>query len=131
MRVLLDSHTLIWFYSGNERLTQKAKEIIENTQNECFLSLTSVWEMAIKIKLGKMNLGVSLEQFVEDVTENGIQMLGVELKHILKTQELDFHHRDPFDRLIFSQAITESMVLLSADSIADLYFENETIKRIW
>ena len=78
-----------------------------------------------------MDLGVSLERFVEDVTENGVKVLVVELKHILKTQELEFHHRDPFDRLIFSQAITENMVLLSADGIADLYFANESVKRIW
>lgn len=131
MRVLLDSHTLIWLYSGNERLSQKAKEVIENTQNECFLSLASVWEMAIKIKLGKMNLSVSLERFVEDVTENGILVLSVELAHILKTQELESFHKDPFDRLLFSQAITENMVLLSADEIADSYFANESVKRVW
>lgn len=127
----MDSHTLIWLYSGNERLSPKAGEIIENTQNECFISLASVWEMAIKIKLGKMNLGVSLGNFIEDVTENGIFILPVEMVHILKTQELEFHHKDPFDRLLFSQAITENMVLLSADEIADSYFANESVKRIW
>lgn len=131
MRILLDSHTLIWLYSGNERLSQAAKNVIEDTRNECFISLASIWEMAIKIKLGKMNLGVSLDRFVEDVVENGIQLLAVDLVHVLKTQELDFHHRDPFDRLIFSQAISENMVLLSADVIADLYFANENVKRIW
>ncbi len=87
--------------------------------------------MAIKIKLGKMNLGVSLGNFIEDVTENGIFILPVEMVHILKTQELEFHHKAPFDRLLFSQAITENMVLLSADEIADSYFANESVKRIW
>ena len=124
-------HTLIWFYSGNERLSPKAKEVIEGTQNECFISLVSVWEMAIKIKLGKMNLGVPLDRFVEDIIENGIQVLSIDLMHILKMQELDFHHKDPFDRLLFSQVITENMAFLSADEIADLYFASESVKRIW
>lgn len=131
MKVLLDSHTLIWLYAGNDRLSLKAKEVIENTQNDCFLSLVSVWEMAIKIKLGKMNLGVTLDRFVEDLMVNGIQMLTVDLSHIIRTQTLEFHHRDPFDRLIFAQAISENMVLLSADEIADAYFANENVKRIW
>jgi PIN domain nuclease of toxin-antitoxin system len=131
MKVLLDTHTVIWFYAGHERLEQKPKQIIENTNTVCFLSLASIWEMAIKIKLGKMNLGVSLERFIEDITENGIQILPVEVEHILKTQDMAFHHRDPFDRLIFCQAIVENMVLVSADEVADLYFANESVKQIW
>lgn len=131
MKVLLDSHTLIWLYGGNERLSLKAKEVIENPINECFLSLASVWEMAIKIKLGKMNLGVSLEDFLTDVFENGIQILDIGINHILKTQDLDFHHRDPFDRLIIAQAIVENMALVSVDEVVDLYFANEAVKRIW
>lgn len=132
MKILLDSHTLIWLYTGNERLSKKARETIENTQNECFLSLASIWEMSLKIRLGKMSVGgVPLAQFVADLVENGIQILGVELPHILKIQTMEFHHRDPFDRMLISQAISENMNLVSVDKIADLYFENETVKRIW
>ena len=131
MKILLDSHSLIWLYTGNERLSKKAKETIEDTQNECFLSLSSVWELSIKIRLDKMNIGVPLNLFVADLMENGIQILGIELLHILTIQTMEFHHRDPFDRMLFAQAIAENMNLISVDKIADLYFENEVVKRIW
>jgi PIN domain nuclease of toxin-antitoxin system len=74
---------------------------------------------------------VPLNHFVADVVENGIQILDIGLLHILKIQEMEFHHRDPFDRILFSQAIVENMRLVSVDKIADLYFENEMVKRIW
>jgi PIN domain nuclease of toxin-antitoxin system len=131
MNVLLDSHTLIWFYTGAEQLSEKAKSLIEKNEITCYFSMASIWEMAIKIRLNKMNIGVSLQRFVEDVMDNGIQLLPVELPHILKTQVLEFHHRDPFDRLIFAQAMTENMILLSADAVADLYFEQTAVKRVW
>lgn len=132
MKILLDSHTLIWLYTGNERLSRKARETIENLQNECFLSLASIWEMSLKIRLGKMNIrGISLAQFVADLVENGIQILGIEISHILKIQTMEFHHRDPFDRMLIAQSISENMNMISVDKIADLYFENETVKRIW
>jgi PIN domain nuclease of toxin-antitoxin system len=132
MKILLDSHTLIWLYTGNEKLSKDARKAIEDPQNEIFISLASIWEMSIKIRLGKMFIGdVPLNQFVADVVENGIQILDIGLLHILKIQEMEFHHRDPFDRILFSQAIVENMRLVSVDKIADLYFENEMVKRIW
>jgi PIN domain nuclease of toxin-antitoxin system len=131
MKMLLDSHTLIWLYTGNERLSKKAKNIISDERNECFLSVATIWEMALKIKLGKMNIGVPLHRFVEDVVDNGIQILQVSLIHILHTQNLGFHHRDPFDRMLISQAIMENMDFVSVDAIVDLYLANESVKRIW
>lgn len=86
MRVLLDTHALIWLYTGNERLSKKAKKVIEDSENECFISLVSVWEMAVKIKIGKMDLGVPLDDFLKDIIENGIQLLDISVEHILKTQ---------------------------------------------
>jgi PIN domain nuclease of toxin-antitoxin system len=131
MKILLDSHTLIWLYTGNERLSEIAKNIISDETNECFMSIATVWEMALKIKLGKMNIGVPLHRFVEDVVDNGIQILHIELAHIFNTQNLDFHHRDSFDRMLISQAIIESMNFVSSDTIADLYFANQNVNRIW
>lgn len=127
----MDTHALIWLYTGNERLSEKAKNVIEDSENEYFLSLASLWEMAIKIKLDKMDLGVPLDDFIKDVIENGIQLLDISLAHILKTQELEFHHRDPFDRLIIAQAIVENMALVSVDEVVDLYLASEAVKRIW
>ncbi|MDX2285001.1 MAG: type II toxin-antitoxin system VapC family toxin [Bacteroidia bacterium] len=131
MQVLLDSHVLIWLYLGDQKLSTQARNLIESSDSECFMSLASVWEIAIKSKLGKINIGVPVEDFVADIIENGIQMLRIDLKHILATQRMEFHHRDPFDRLLFAQAIVENMVLISADEIADVYFEREPVKRVW
>jgi PIN domain nuclease of toxin-antitoxin system len=131
MKILLDSHTLIWLYTGNERLSQLAKTTISDETNECFMSVATIWEMALKIKLDKMNIGVPLHRFVEDVVDNGIQILQINLIHIFNTQNLAFHHRDPFDRMLVSQAIVENMNFVSADTIVDLYFEKEKVKRMW
>jgi PIN domain nuclease of toxin-antitoxin system len=131
MKILLDSHALIWLYTGNERLSQLAKNTISDETNEYFMSGATIWEMALKIKLGKMNIGVPLHRFVEDVVENGIQILQINLTHIFNTQNLAFHHRDPFDRMLVSQAIVENMNFVSADTIVDLYFEKEKVKRMW
>lgn len=131
MRLLLDSHTLIWLYMGNPQLSQAAKNSIAHSTSICYVSVATVWEMAIKIKLGKLSIGAPLHLFVEELVQNGIQLLPIEVKHLLKTQDFPFHHRDPFDRLLAAQAIIEKMDLVSADTIMDSYFETTSIKRIW
>lgn len=131
MKLLLDTHALIWFYENAPELSAQAKTAIEEPANELFVSLTSFWEMSIKMGLGKMNISTSLEKFAEDVTNNGIQLLPLEMKHIVQYQTLPFHHRDPFDRMIVSQALTEGMSIVSVDDIIDEYLKGSFVQRIW
>jgi PIN domain nuclease of toxin-antitoxin system len=131
MKLLLDTHALIWFYENAPELSAQAKTAIEDPANESFASLTSFWEMSIKMGVGKLSISAPLEKFVEDVTNNGIQLLPVEMKHIIHYQTLPFHHRDPFDRMIVAQVLTEGMNIVSADKIFDEYLKSNSVHRVW
>ena len=128
MRLLADTHTFLWMVEGNPHLSLKAREALENPENETWLSLVSVWEMAIKISTGKLSLNQPLETYITEQTAvNGIQLLPLSLQYVLSVESLPFHHRDPFDRLLVAQATVESMPLISADQIFDEY----GIVRLW
>ena len=116
MILLLDTHALIWFFSGDSNLSEEAKEAFLNTENKLFFSKASLWEITIKISLGKLVLAERWLSILENEMEsNGIQWLGIEIAHCKVLADLPFHHRDPFDRLLISQAISESMSIVSID----------------
>ena len=115
MRILLDTHILLWFIEGNERLSQKIKSIIEDLDNDRFTSVVSLWEIVLKTNLGKLELKKSLEEFIESLADNDIQIIGLETHHLKDLVGLPFHHRDPFDRTLIAQAISENMTLISID----------------
>ncbi len=94
---------------------------------EPWMSIASVWEMSIKVSLGKLDISGSFEEVMDDIYGNGIQLLPITFYHTLQQYKLPFHHRDPFDRMIVSQAIAEDMSIISADSQLDAY----SIRRIW
>ncbi len=128
MRVLLDTHAFLWLVTNDERLSEAAKSAFLDTGNSLFLSIASAWEMAIKVSLGKLTLSQPLEYLLPDqLGENGIGLLDIKLEHVLKLANLTFHHRDPFDRLLVAQAVSEGLPLLSADVAMDAY----PITRIW
>jgi PIN domain nuclease of toxin-antitoxin system len=117
MKLLLDTHALIWFISGDKRLGKQAKEAFLNQNNMLFFSKVSLWEITIKISLGKLVLAERWLTLIEkEMTSNGIQWLEIEIDHLKILADLPFHHRDPFDRLLISQAISESMSIVSIDS---------------
>ena len=127
-RFLLDTHTFLWWASDAPELSTTACNIISETRNECFLSMASCWEMAINSSLGKLRLSKPVDRFVQDlVTENGFRLLAIDLHHTSKVEALPFHHRDPFDRLIIAQAITEGLTIVSADNS----FSDYAVKCIW
>jgi PIN domain nuclease of toxin-antitoxin system len=96
--------------------------------NELLLSVASVWEMAIKASLGKLRLATTLGGLLDDARANlGVGLLQIAPEHAMRVQDLPFHHRDPFDRLLASQAIADRLVMLSADSVFDRY----GVRRIW
>ena len=128
MNILLDSHTLIWFSQNSPQLSSSAIEILEDRNNLLFLSLVSVWEIQIKVQLGKLNLDISLSEIVKDQTKiNDVQILPMKLSHIWTLDTLLYYHKDPFDRLLISQAITENLIILGVDSVFDSY----PVEKIW
>jgi PIN domain nuclease of toxin-antitoxin system len=116
MRLLLDTHVLIWLDIAGGRLSASAQRAIQDPQNTLYLSLVSVWEMQIKIQLGKLHLNSSLSTTLESQQQiNGIQLLPIQLTHILALNNLPYHHNDPFDRLLITQAQTENLILVTND----------------
>lgn len=128
MNVLLDTHAFLWFVNDSPRLSQPARVLLESDETQPFISTASLWEIAIKISLGKLSLTQPYETFIsQQLALNGIGLLNIGIEHIVAVANLHFHHRDPFDRLIVIQAKIENMALVSADSIFDIY----DIERIW
>lgn len=116
MRALLDTHAFLWWITDDPRLSRRAREIIADGRNELFFSAVSGWEIAIKARLGRLEVPENLERFVaEQLSQNAIQALPIYLSHALHTYTLPDHHRDPFDRLLISQALLEKLPVLSAD----------------
>ena len=122
MKVLLDTNVFIWLNDAPHRLRAKVMTVVANPDNDLFLSLTSIWEMQIKIQLGKLQLNDPLPDILRtQQVENNLQILTINLNHIWSLENLPYHHRDPFDRLLIAQAQTEGMTLVSADGIFELY----------
>lgn len=128
MKLLLDTHALIWLISGDNRLGEQAKEAFLNSDNKLYFSKASLWEMTIKISLGKLVLSENwLAAIEKEMISNGIQWLEIEIDHCKILADLPFHHRDPFDRLLISQAISEAMNIISIDS----QFSHYPLDIIW
>jgi PIN domain nuclease of toxin-antitoxin system len=131
MNVLLDTHALIWLFDGSNELSSVARKEVGNPQNTNYVSVVSFWEIAIKISIGKLEMDLSMEDLQRLAGENGIEVLPLRLEHTFQLRSLRYHHKDPFDRLIFCQALLETMNLISCDVIFDNYIVNTPVKRIW
>ncbi len=128
MNMLLDSHALLWFLAGDKRFGNRALQALNNPANRCFYSPISIWELAIKVSIGKLTLHVSFDTFVDSIaSQSGLILLPLLPEHIKAVAKLAFHHRDPFDRMLIAQAQSEGMAFISADSIVDQY----AIPRLW
>ena len=124
---LLDTHTLIWFINGSKELSQTARHTIEADDTNNFVSIVSLWEIAIKISLGKLELKTPFNQIGRQITENGFDILPVTFEDTLLIASLPFHHKDPFDRIIIAQAITNKLTIISKDE----QFFNYSVKVLW
>ena len=131
MKYLLDTHTFIWFIEGSQELSNNAIQLIQDENNEFLLSMASLWEISIKVGLGKLEILGGYSNIMTDLTQNGIKILPIDFAHTLVQSKLQLHHRDPFDRLIIAQAIAENLLIIGKDEIFDTYFENAKVKRIW
>lgn len=128
MRLLLDTHAFLWFVLNEPRLSVNAAALISNPDNQIEISPATLWELAIKISIGKYSLSEPLDVFFErELTTNQFSLLAIEPRHVAPLTSLPFHHRDPFDRLIISQALAEDIPVIGADAAFDAY----PVKRLW
>lgn len=127
MNYLLDTHTLIWFLNGDSDLSTKARKAIESTDAINFVSIVNLWEISIKISLGRLSLKNSFEKIEEEIRNNNSGMLPISFQDTLILSSLPFHHRDPFDRLLISQAINNKFTIVSKDQ----HFGSYNVKVLW
>lgn len=125
MRLLLDTHAFLWFVTGDKRLSRRARRAIES--EEPFLSAVSVWEMAIKVSLGRLVLPAPVDEYVTEKRAEGFSMLSIDWPHAAAVEKLPFLHRDPFDRLLAAQALSERLPLVSSDPV----FREYGVKIVW
>jgi PIN domain nuclease of toxin-antitoxin system len=119
---LIDTHTFLWFINDDPFLSLNAKVLIENPQHHIYLSVASLWEMAIKISLGKLELPLPFDDFINrQLDQNLISLLPITTAHTALVATLPFHHRDPFDRLIIAQSQSERLPIIGKDTLFDLY----------
>jgi PIN domain nuclease of toxin-antitoxin system len=127
VKLLLDTHTFIWWDCDPAQLSPAAAAALRDPANEVFLSVVSVWEIVIKAQLGKLTLRLPLGEVVAQQQANGIRVLEVSLAHVLGVESLPAAHKDPFDRLLAAQAIAEGMELVTADGI----FAHYPVRVLW
>lgn len=128
MKLLLDTHALLWFSLGDVRMPSPIRDFIASPDHAVWVSSATHWEIAIKISVGKYALPIPFKNFFEQaVVGNGFNYLPISLNHTERVSFMPFHHRDPFDRLIVAQALAEGMELVSADGVLDQY----SVKRHW
>ena len=120
MRLLIDTQIFIWTVLDSDSLSLKARQIMFRA-SEIFVSAASIWEIAIKASIGKLE--GNPDEFVEAIEESGFRELMISSRHAAKVHELKLYHRDPFDRLLIAQALTEPMRFLTADSMLEQYSE--------
>ncbi len=125
MKLLLDTHTFIWWDSEPAKLSPQVRALCQDRTNSLLLSVASVWEMQIKFQLGKLKLNLPLVEIIESQQQrNNIEVLPVALAHVLALQDLPPHHKDPFDRLLIAQANVEVATLLCNDPVFAKYDVN-------
>ena len=128
MRLLLDTHAFLWFVTNDSRLSKAALTVIADPTNEILVSSASYWEIAIKVSLGKYPLSVPFNRFITEAIEaNDFSILAVEISHAGVLSLMTMHHKDPFDRMIIAQALTEQIPVVSIDSAFDPY----GVTRLW
>ena len=127
MNLLIDTHVLLWMMFEPEKLSKKVKQILENTKNIVNVSYLSLWEIAVKVKIGKLEIKMAFEDIVENIENQGIIFLPIEKKHISETINLELHHRDPFDRMLIAQSKVENLTMITKDN----NFSKYDINIIW
>jgi PIN domain nuclease of toxin-antitoxin system len=121
MDYLADTHTALWFLEDSPQLSKKARKTIANPNNRIMVSIASVWELAIKIAIKKLEFQGNSQGFVSELRNNNIDLIDIEPRHIAGIETLPFHHRDPFDRLLVTTAMAEQIPIITIDENMPLY----------
>ncbi len=121
MGYLIDTHAIIWFITNDSKLPAEIREMMKNSVNKRFASIVSYWEIAIKFSLGRLDLKADLETIFDLINKTGFEILPVAQKHIISASKLEFHHNDPFDRLLIGQAISENFTIITKDAVFKKY----------
>ena len=131
MKILLDTHALLWFIEGDSQLSQNAKKLIEDPKNEVYVSHVSFFEISIKLKIGKLQLLKSLRGIYDDALKAGIELIGLEFEHLENYQSVPLiaDHRDPFDRILIATALHEDLSIITIDEKFENY--KHIIHVIW
>jgi PIN domain nuclease of toxin-antitoxin system len=128
MRLLLDTHALLWFVWNHSNLSATARTLMTDPNNVLLLSAASIWEIAIKLSVGKLTLADPYDEFMNQaISTTGVTLLPIEVRHTGVVTSLPFHHRDPFDRLLVAQSQVEAAPLVSAEAVFDGY----GVSRLW
>ncbi|MEM6342658.1 MAG: type II toxin-antitoxin system VapC family toxin [Bacteroidota bacterium] len=127
MSYILDTHTLLWFIENDNKPSSSAKSIIVNLQTPIYVSVVSIWEIVIKVNIGKFKISASIEKLLQFLDNQAIEVLPLSNKHLSVYASLPLHHRDPFDRMIIVQDMEDNLVVLGTDTVFDKY----AVKRKW
>lgn len=127
MKLLLDTHALIWFQAGDRRLSKAARQAIEADDAELLISAATVWEMAIKASLGRLQLSGPVDVYIAEKVGQGYRMLAISWTHAARVENLPWHHRDPVDRLLVAQALTERCPVITKNRA----FRKYGIEVVW
>jgi PIN domain nuclease of toxin-antitoxin system len=128
VKFITDTQAFLWFVTDSPRLSPQAKRLLESPDSERWLSVGSLWEIAIKTNLGKLTFDKPLQEFLpKQLALNQFRLLDVSVSHVLRVSVLPLHHRDPFDRMIVAQSLTETLPVVSNDTALDAY----SIQRFW
>jgi PIN domain nuclease of toxin-antitoxin system len=119
MKLLLDTHALLWWLADDARLEPQARELIEDPGNDVLVSVVSLWEMVVKVRVGKLE--ADIREVADIVPREGFVLLGISTAHLLTLATLPMHHRDPFDHLLLAQAIAEDATFISEDRNTSRY----------
>ena len=127
MNLLIDTHILIWYIAGHSNLNKPMINLLEDARNNISISVASLWEIAIKVGKGKLDLGIEFHELEAILNQLNIQVLPILFSDLNVHRTMPFHHTDPFDRLIISQSINQNQTFMSADSA----FKDYPIQNIW
>ena len=128
MNYLLDTHTFLWYINDDPQLSKKAVKRISDQDPIKYVSIASLWEIAIKLNIGKIELDFPYSALIEHILINGFELLPISFEHTVALTTLDVYHNDPFDRIIIAQAITENLVVISKDKNFSKYSK---LKLLW
>jgi PIN domain nuclease of toxin-antitoxin system len=121
MDLLLDTHAFIWFINGDKQLPKNIQDLIKNLDNKCFISIASIWEIAIKLSIDRLSLKGGFEEIARFIEANEIEILPITFEHTGRLLKLKYHHRDPFDRIIIAQGIEEGLTVITKDENFKFY----------